>query len=291
MNTPLSWIKAYVPGLDVSIQEYVDGMTLSGTKVESYKKLDEDLDKIVVGKIIKIEKHPDADKLVICQVQVSKDGETVQIVTGADNIAENDVVPVVLAGGRVAGSHDGQMTAGGIKIKKGKLRGVESYGMLCSIEELGSDNNMYPDAPEDGIYIFSDNPAYDDIEIGSSAVEVLGLDDVVFEYEVTSNRVDCFGIIGIAREVAATFKNEFHLPIIKETGNENSAETASDFVSVKIEDPDLCSRFVARIVKNIKIEPSPLWMQQRLAACGIRPINNIVDITNYVMEEFGQQEN
>lgn len=288
MKTPLSWIKAYVPDLDVSIQEYVDGMTLSGTNVEGYKKLDEDLEKIVVGKILTIEKHPDADKLVICQVQVSKDGEVVQIVTGADNIAEGDVVPVVLAGGRVAGSHDGKLIPGGMKIKKGKLRGVESAGMLCSIEELGSDKNMYPDAPEDGIYIFSDNPAYIDIEIGSSAIEVLGLDDVVVEYEVTSNRVDCFGIIGIAREAAATFKNEFKPVYIKETVNDNSTETADDFVSVEIEDPDLCSRFVAKIVKNVKIEPSPLWMQQRLAACGIRHINNIVDITNYVMEEYGQ---
>ena len=245
MNTPLSWIKAYVPDLDVSIQEYVDEMTLSGTKVESYKKLDEDLDRIVVGKILKIEKHPNADKLVICQVQVSKDGHTVQIVTGADNITEGDVVPVVLDGGRVAGSHTGEMTTGGIKVKKGKLRGEESFGMLCSIEELGSDKNMYPDAPEDGIYIFSSNPAYNDLEIGSSAVEALGLDEIIFEYEVTSNRVDCFGIIGIAREVAATFKEEFKPPHIKETGNSDSPETVNDFISVEIEDTDLCNRFVA----------------------------------------------
>ena len=292
MNTPLSWIKAYVPDLEVSTQEYVDAMTLSGTKVESYKKLDEDLDKIVVGKILSIDKHPNADKLVICQVQVSKDGETVQIVTGADNINEGDVVPVVLVGGRVAGGHDGTLTPGGMKIKKGKLRGEESYGMLCSIEELGSDNNMYPDAPEDGIYIFSDNPVYDDLEIGSSAIEALGLDDIVFEYEVTSNRVDCFSILGIAREVAATFKEKFQPPVVEDTKNDEKSETegekVSDYIGVEIKDPDLCSRFIAKVVKNIKIEPSPLWMQQRLAACGIRPINNIVDITNYVMEEYGQ---
>ncbi len=288
MNTPLSWIKAYVPDLDVSLQEFVDAMTLSGTNVEGYTRLDQDLDKIVVGKILKIEKHPDADKLVICQVQVTKEGETVQIVTGANNISEGDVVPVVLVGGRVAGGHDGDLTPGGIKIKKGKLRGQVSYGMLCSIEELGSDNNMYPDAPEDGIYIFNANPAYDNLEIGSSAIEALGLNDVVFEYEVTSNRADCFSMIGIAREVAATFKVDFHPPVIEAKENANSKETASDFISVEIEDSDLCSRFVARVVKNIKIEPSPLWMQQRLAACGIRPINNIVDITNYVMEEYGQ---
>ena len=182
MNTPLSWIKAYVPDLDCSAQEYTDAMTLTGTKVEGYEKLDADLDKIVVGKILKIEKHPDADKLIVCQVQVSKDGETVQIVTGAPNVKEGDVVPVVLDGGRVAGGHDGNKAPGGIKIKKGKLRGIESCGMMCSIEELGSSKEFYPDAPEDGIYIFSDNKEYDHLEIGSSAIEALGLNDVTFEY-------------------------------------------------------------------------------------------------------------
>lgn len=285
MKTPLSWIKAYVPELNVTPQEYTDGMTLSGTKVENYEKLDADLDKIVVGKILKIEKHPDADKLIVCQVQISKDGETVQIVTGAPNVKEGDVIPVVLDGGRVAGGHDGNKTPGGIKIKKGKLRGVESCGMMCSIEELGSSKEMYPDAPESGIYIFSDNEEYGDLEIGSSAIKALGLDDVVFEYEVTSNRVDCFGVIGIAREAAATFGNAFVPPVIKETGNH---ENAKDMIEVSIEDTDLCSRYVGRIVKDVKIGPSPLWMQRRLAACGIRPINNLVDITNYVMQEYSQ---
>jgi phenylalanyl-tRNA synthetase beta chain len=285
MNTPLSWIKAYVPELDVTPQVYTDGMTLSGTKVEGYEKLDADLDKIVVGKILKIERHPDADKLIVCQVQISQEGDTVQIVTGAPNVKEGDVVPVVLDGGRVAGGHDGNKAPGGIKIKKGKLRGIESFGMMCSIEELGSTKEMYPDAPENGIYIFSDNPEYDGLLIGSSAVKALGLNDVVFEYEVTSNRVDCFGVLGIAREAAATFGKSFVPPVVKETGN---AEKAEDFISVEIEDKDLCSRYVARVVKNIKIGPSPLWMQRRLAACGIRPINNLVDITNYVMEEYSQ---
>ncbi|MFV0341696.1 MAG: phenylalanine--tRNA ligase subunit beta [Anaerocolumna sp.] len=285
MNTPLSWIKAYVPELNVTAQEYTDGMTLSGTKVENYEKLDADLEKIVVGKILKIERHPDADKLIVCQVQITKEGETVQIVTGAPNVSEGDVIPVVLDGGRVAGGHDGNKTPGGIKIKKGKLRGVESCGMMCSIEELGSTNEMYPDAPENGIYIFSNNKEYGDLEIGSSAIKALGLEDVVFEYEVTSNRVDCFGVIGIAREAAATFGNEFVPPVVKITGNDEKAE---DYIGVTIEDTDLCSRYVARVVKDIKIEPSPLWMQRRLAACGIRPINNLVDITNYVMEEYSQ---
>ena len=285
MNTPLSWIKAYVPDLDVTAQEYTDAMTLSGTKVEGYEQLDADLDKIVVGKILKIERHPDADKLIVCQVQITEEGETVQIVTGAPNVAEGDIIPVVLDGGRVAGGHDGNKTPGGIKIKKGKLRGIESCGMMCSIEELGSSKEMYPDAPDNGIYIFSNNKEYDGLKIGSSAVEALGLKDVVFEYEITSNRVDCFGVLGIAREAAATFGKSFVPPVVKETGNQ---ESASDYIAVDIEDKDLCSRYVARIVKNIKLGPSPLWMQRRLAACGIRPINNLVDITNYVMEEFSQ---
>ncbi len=285
MNTPLSWIKAYVPDLDVTAQEYTDAMTLSGSKVEGFEQLDADLDKIVVGKILKIEKHPDADKLIICQVQVTKDGGTIQIVTGAPNVKEGDVIPVVLDGGRVAGGHDGKMTPGGIKIKKGKLRGVESNGMMCSIEELGSSKEFYPDAPEDGVFIFNANPEYDNIEIGSSAIKALGLDDVVFEYEITSNRVDCFGVLGIAREAAATFRKDFCPPVVKETGN---SEKASDYISVEVQDKNLCTRYVARVVKNIKLAPSPLWMQRRLAACGIRPINNLVDITNYVMEEYSQ---
>lgn len=285
MNTPLSWIKAYVPVLDVTAQEYTDAMTLSGSKVEGYEKLDADLDKIVVGKILKIEKHPDADKLIICQVQISEEGDQVQIVTGAPNVKEGDIIPVVLDGGRVAGGHDGEKPAGGIKIKKGKLRGVESCGMMCSIEELGSTKEMYPDAPEDGIYIFSDNPEYADLKIGSSAIEALGLNDVVFEYEITSNRVDCFGVIGIAREAAATFGKKFIPPVIEVKEND---EKTSEYISVEVEDKDLCPRYVARVVKNIKIGPSPKWMQRRLAACGIRPINNLVDITNYVMEEFAQ---
>ena len=278
MNTSLSWIKAYVPDLDVTAQEYTDAMTLSGTKVETYEKLDADLDKIVIGQILSIAPHPDADKLIVCQVNVGE--ETVQIVTGAPNVKEGDKVPVVLDGGRVAGGHDGKKTPGGIVIKKGKLRGVESCGMMCSIEELGSSREMYPEAPENGIYIFPE-----DAVVGESAVKALGLDDVVFEYEITSNRVDCYSVIGIAREAAATFRKEFKPPIVKETGNR---EDANDYVKVTVEDPDLCPRYCARVVKNIKIAPSPKWMQRRLASNGIRPINNIVDITNYVMEEYGQ---
>ena len=278
MNTSLSWIKAYVPELDCTAQEYTDAMTLSGTKVEGFERLDKNLDKIVIGQIEKIERHPDADKLIICQVNVGT--ETIQIVTGAPNVKEGDKVPVVLDGGSVAGNHDGKMSEDGIKIKKGKLRGIESNGMMCSIEELGSSREMYPEAPEYGIYIFPE-----DARVGESAIKALGLDDVVFEYEVTSNRVDCYSVIGIAREAAATFRKPFCPPVVTATGNQ---EDVHDYVKVTVQDPDLCPRYTARVVKNIKIGPSPVWMQRRLASCGIRPINNIVDITNYVMEEYGQ---
>lgn len=285
MNTPLSWIKAYVPELQCTEQEYMDAMTMSGTKVEGYEKFDENLDKIIVGKIEKIEKHPDADKLVVCQVAIDEKGTTTQIVTGASNVKEGQKVPVVLDGGRVAGGHDGKIAEGGIKIKKGKLRGVESNGMMCSIGELGSSTEFYPDAAEDGIYILSDNPEYKDAPVGSDAIALLGLRDANFEYEVTSNRVDCFGVLGIAREAAATFCKPFVPPVVKEVGNQEKTE---DYISVDIQNPELCSRYVARVVKNIKLAPSPEWMQRRLAASGIRPINNIVDITNYVMEEYAQ---
>ncbi len=278
MNTALSWIKAYVPELDCTAQEYTDAMTLTGTKVEGFEQLDADLDKIVIGQVKKIERHPDADKLVICQVDVGT--ETIQIVTGAPNVYEGMKTPVCLDGGRVAGGHDGSRTPGGIKIKKGKLRGIESSGMMCSIEELGSSKDYYPDAPENGLYDMGE-----DAVVGADAIEALGLHDVVFEYEITSNRVDCYSVLGIAREAAATFRKPFVPPVVKSTGN---SEDVNDMVTVEVKDTDLCPRYCARLVKNIKIAPSPEWMQRRLAASGIRPINNIVDITNYVMEEYGQ---
>ncbi len=279
MNTSLNWIKAYVPGLDVTPQEYTDAMTLSGSKVEGYERLDQDLENIVVGQIEKITPHPDADKLVVCQVNIGT-ADLVQIVTGAPNVAEGQKIPVVLDGGRVAGGHDGSKTPGGIRIKKGKLRGIESNGMMCSIEELGSDRNMYPEAPEEGIYVFQE-----DVPVGADAIEALGLRDVIFEYEITSNRVDCFGVLGLAREAAVTFGKDYCPPKVPDIGNQ---EDAKDYIKVRVEDTELCPRYCARVVKNIKIAPSPKWMQRRLSAHGIRPINNIVDITNYVMEEYGQ---
>ena len=268
-----------MPDLTCEDQEYMDAMTLSGTKVEGYSRRDKNLEKIVVGRIEKIERHPDADKLIVCQVDIGS--EVIQIVTGAPNVKEGDKVPVVLDGGRVAGGHDGgPLPEEGITIKAGRLRGVPSNGMMCSIEELGSDRNMYPEAPEFGIYIFDD-----DAEVGSDAVEALGLHDTVFEYEVTSNRVDCYSVIGIAREAAATFRKPFYAPQVTVTGNGGNVE---DYISVEVEDRKLCPRYCARVCTNIQIGPSPKWMQRRLAASGIRPINNLVDITNYVMEEYGQ---
>lgn len=280
MNTALSWIKAYVPELSCTDQEYCDAMTLTGTKVEGFERADKNLDKIVIGQIMKIEKHPDADKLIVCQVNIGS--ETIQIVTGAPNVKEGDKVPVVLDGGKVAGSahSDGPLPEDGIQIKAGKLRGVPSNGMMCSIEELGSTREMYPEAPENGIYIFPE-----DAEVGTDAIEALGLHDTVFEYEITSNRVDCYSVIGIAREAAATFDKPFCPPVVTVKENDEKVE---DYVSVEVQDKDLCTRYCARVCTNIKIGPSPKWMQRRLAASGIRPINNLVDITNYVMEEYGQ---
>ena len=279
MNTTISWIKAYVPELSCTDQEYCDAMTMSGTKVESFEALDKNLEKIVVGQIEKIEKHPDADKLIVCQVNVGT--ETVQIVTGAPNVKEGDKVPVVLDGGKVAGGHDGgPLPEDGITIKAGKLRGVPSCGMMCSIEELGSSREMYPEAPENGIYIFDE-----DAVVGTDAIDALGLRDTVFEYEITNNRIDCFSILGIAREAAVTFRKPFVPPVVEVHEN---AENVNDYIKVDVKDPDLCPRYCARVCTNIKIAPSPKWMQRRLAASGIRPINNLVDITNYVMEEYGQ---
>ena len=308
MNTPISWLKAYVPELACTDKEYNDRMTMTGTKVDGVVRLDKNLEKIVVGRVLSIEKHPDADKLIVCQVDVGT--ETVQIVTGASNVFEGALVPVVLDGGRVAGGHDGgPLPENGIKIKSGKLRGVPSFGMMCSVEELGSDRNAYPEAPEEGIYIFpealgpiteeetcqlakagkldsEEARAMHPVKPGMDAVELLGLRDTVFEYEITSNRVDCYSLLGVAREAAVTFGASFVEPDV--TPAEDETGDVNDYVSVEVKDPDLCSRYTARVCTDVKIGPSPYWMQRRLAASGIRPINNLVDITNYVMIEYGQ---
>lgn len=282
MNTPMSWLKVYVPDLKAPVEEFVDAITLSGSHVEGYEKKDKNLEKIVVGKIEKIEKHPDADKLIICQVNIGEDAP-LQIVTGAPNVKEGDLVPTVLDGGKVAGGHDGgPLPENGIKIKKGKLRGVESYGMMCAIEELGANRELYPEAPENGVYVF---PEESGVKPGDDAIEALGLHDAVVEYEITSNRVDCFSMIGMAREAAATYGLPFHPPIVPGTVKGGDV---TNYASVEVEATDLCPRYCARVVKNLKIGSSPKWMRERLASQGIRSINNLVDITNYVMEEYGQ---
>lgn len=280
MNTSLNWLKEYVPELDCTPQEFTDKMTLAGNKVETCEVLDRNLEKIVTGKLLSIEPHPDAAKLVICQVDVGA-SEPVQIVTGANNMKVGDVVPVVLDGGKVAGGHDGgALPENGIEIKAGKLRGIPSNGMMCSIEELGSSRDFYPEAPEEGLYIFPEGT-----ELGKDAPALLGLRDAIHEYEITSNRVDCYSVVGLAREAAAVFGKDFIAPREQASGN---SEKVEDYLSVEVKDTELCKRYTARVVKNIKFAPSPKWMQIRLASAGIRPINNLVDITNYVMLEYGQ---
>ena len=282
MNTPISWIKAYVPDLDADVIEIVDKMTLSGSNVECYEKKDKNLSRIIVARIEELEKHPDAEKLVVCQMNIGTEN-MLQIVTGAKNVKIGDLVPIVLDGGMVAGGHDGSpLPDEGIKIKNGKLRGVESFGMMCGIEELGSSRDFYPEAPEDGVYVFTQESG---VKPGDDAIHALGLDDVIVEFEITSNRVDCFSMIGMAREYAATFNKTFIPPVVEVKG---SGGDVNDFIKVKVVDKDLCTRYCARVVKNIKIGPSPKWMRDRLGAMGIRSINNLVDITNYVMEEYGQ---
>lgn len=265
MRLPLSWLKDYMNTDGIENAEYMHKMTMSGSIVEGIENAADEFKNVVTGKILKIEKHPDADKLVVCQVDVGEEAP-IQIVTGATNVFEGAVVPVA--------KHKSTLP-GGVKITKGKLRGVESFGMMCSTDELGISEERAT-----GILILSD-----DTPIGEDITKVLGLDENVAEFEITSNRPDCMSIIGLARETAATFNRPFNVkvPQVKE-----SSENAADMASVEIRNADLCSRYIGRIVKNVKIEPSPDWMQKRLKACGIRAINNVVDITNYVMLEYGQ---
>lgn len=268
MKAPLKWLKDYVD-INVTPKEFADAMTMSGSKVEGIEVQGEDISKVVVGKIISIEKHPDADKLQVTKVDIGS--EVIQVVTGAKNIQLNDYIPVALAGAMLPGDK---------KISKGKLRGVESNGMMCSIEELNLSKEDYPDAPEDGIYILEPG-----LELGKDIKEVMGINETAIDFEITSNRPDCLSIIGLAREAAVTLKTEFKKPRIKvkEEGDE-----AKNYISVEIKEPELCPRYAARVVKDVKIGPSPKWMKERLRAAGVRPINNIVDITNYVMLEYGQ---
>lgn len=269
MLTPISWLKDYT-NIDCDIETFIDSMTMSGSKVEGYEELGKDIEKVVVGKILTLEKHPDADKLVVTTVDVGEE-KPLQIVTGAKNVKVGDYIPVALVGAKLAG---------GLKIKKGKLRGIVSEGMMCSVEELGLSRDNFEEAPENGVYVFLKPQT-----VGQDVKEFFGLNEVVVEYEITSNRPDCFSIIGMAREVAATFNKPFKFPQI--SFNEVEGNT-NDYATVEIKNPSLCKRYIAKVVKNVKVEPSPKWLCKRLTACGLRPINNIVDITNYVLLEMGQ---
>ncbi len=271
MNLSKRWLHDYV-NLDVSDKDFAAALTLSGSKVEGYETEGEELSNIVVARIESLEKHPDSDHLWICQVNVGAQ-ENLQIVTGAQNLKEGDYVPAAL---------DNSVVAGGKKIKKGKLRGVESAGMLCSLGELGLTVHDFPYAIEDGIFVLGEDC---NLTLGMDIREATGFNDVVTEFEITSNRPDCLSIIGLARETAVTYGMDFVEPTPVVAPGEGDV---NDLLKVKIEAPELCYRYVGAVVKNVKIEPSPRWMRERLRACGVRPINNIVDITNFVMLEYGQ---
>ncbi|MFO7635681.1 MAG: phenylalanine--tRNA ligase subunit beta [Clostridia bacterium] len=269
MKAPLSWLKEYTD-IPVGIREYADAMTMSGSKVESIGELGQDITRAVVGKVLDIRRHPGADKLLLAQVDVGS--KVIQVVTGAKNVARGDMVPVVLDGGTLAG---------GTVIRKGNLRGEISEGMMCSLEELGLNGSDYPHAVEDGILVLQT-----DVPAGTDVKALLGLDEAVVEFEITPNRPDCFSIIGLARESAAALGTSFG------TGHavmqDDQEKDVPEDVSVLIEDGDLCSRYSAKIITGVRIEPSPEWMRKRLRNAGVRPINNIVDITNYLMLEYGQ---
>ncbi len=278
MIVSLEWLKDYVE-INVEPQEFCDRMIMSGSNLETLEEVGCDMSKVVVGKIEKIEKHPDADKLVVCQLNVGQE-ELVQIVTGATNVFEGAYVPVALDGSRIPGPLHGQpKKEGGTKIKAGKLRGVESHGMLCSFGELGFEDKVVPVNQRDGIWILGE-----EYELGMDFAEALSLKDQIVDFEITPNRPDCLSMIGMAREAAATFEESFAYP---ETECKKTEGNAADFIDVEIKS-DLCKRYIARVVKDVKVEDSPWWLQRRLIHAGMRPINNIVDITNFVMLEYGQ---
>ena len=276
MKLPLKWLNEYIDISSMSPKEYCDKMTYSGSKVEGYETLFGEIKNVVIGKILSVEKHPDADKLVVCKVDTGKE-DILQIVTGAPNVKAGDIIPVAL---------HRSVLHGGKQITKGKIRGVVSEGMLCSLEELGLTKHDFPYADEDGILVLRDS----DIEgakLGDDAKKALLLEDTVIEFEITPNRADCFSVTGLVRESAATLDKPLNLPV-PAVKNADKTDNINNYLSVEIKIYDLCPRYTARVVKNIKIAPSPLWLRARLRSCGIRPINNIVDITNLVMLEYGQ---
>jgi len=270
MKISMSWLNDYTDVTGISPQEYADKMTMTGSKVETVEEMGGNLVNVVTGKILEIKQHEDADKLVVCQVDVAE-AEPIQIVTGAKNIKVGDVVPV---------AKHGALLPDGTKIKKGKLRGVVSMGMMCSHEELGISPEELGYEPEYGILILDPSTP-----LGKDVKEVFDLNDTIVDFEITSNRPDCYSVIGLARETAVSFEKPFN--IHKPVFHENS-ENIGDCAKVTVEAPDLCPRYAARVVKNVKIGPSPAWMVKRLKALGLRSINNVVDITNYIMLEYGQ---
>ncbi len=271
MNISRKWLREFVD-ITATDKEYDSVMTLAGQKVETTERMDAEIKNVVVGKVLSMAKHENSDHMWICQVDVA-DGEPVQIVTGAQNVQVGDLVPVA--------KHNSYLP-GGVHITKGKLRGVESCGMLCSFKELGLTVNDCPTAYEDGIWILND----EGVEIGEDMNKVIGNDDSIVEFEITNNRPDCYSLIGLARETAAAFNvpMKHHEPVVKGGAEGDLGE----LLDVDVQADDLCPRYTARMVRNVKIAPSPKWMRQRLRSAGIRPINNIVDITNYVMLEYGQ---
>ncbi|QSX08953.1 phenylalanine--tRNA ligase subunit beta [Alkalibacter rhizosphaerae] len=271
MHVTFNWLKDYVDMEGMSPKEYSDRMTMSGSKVESVVDVGKEISKVVVGRILKVEPHPQADKLVICQVDVGD--KELTIVTGAKNVAPAQLIPVALPGATLIG---------GMKIGVTDLRGVESSGMMCSAGELGMNTSLMSKEEIDGIYIITD-----EVPVGTDAKPILGLDDVVVEFELTANRSDCQSVIGMARETAATFDEHLVLPVVEISENDGTG-SIQDLLSVEVDDPQGCPRYTARMMNVVQNGPSPLWMQHRLLHCGIRPINAIVDVTNYVMLETGQ---
>ena len=273
MNLSLKWLHDFTNTDGISTKEYCDRMTDTGSKVECFEELGHDIKNVVVAKVVSMERHPDSDHLWICQMNIGN--EVTQIVTGAQNVKVGDIVPAAIPVAQLPG---------GITIKAGKLRGVESNGMLCSIAELGLTLHDMPEAIEDGILILGKD--FED-KVGMDIKDALMLDDTVVEFEITSNRPDCLSVIGLARETAISFDKPLNIPTptVKDL---NDGDKIDNYLSVKISDSDLCYRYAAKVVKNVKIAPSPLWLRMRLRAAGVRPINNIVDITNYVMLEYGQ---
>lgn len=273
MLVPVEWLKDYTT-VNSSMDEFCEKMIMSGSNLETYEFFGEEIKDVIVGKIVRIESHPNADKLVICFVETGEEDLT-QIVTGATNVCEGAFVPVAIHGSRLPGNK---------KIERGVLRGIESDGMLCSMEELGFEDKVVPSIQRGGIWILNGLMADESWELGQDLVEALGLKIGIIDFEITPNRPDCLCMIGMARESAATFGEQLQYP---ETKSERETGSAGDYIAVEIKKPDLCKRYVARVVTDVKIQESPWWLQKRLMFAGMRPINNIVDITNFVMLEYG----